>query len=421
MKRRICAALLVVLVSAFSFASGTAQTASTGTSSALMTNYQVTTVGSTNWASSLTAPAGTTTSWLLSYHNMGTTNVGKLIISSSLVANQTLVPGSVMWFDGNFPNGYKLSDTGLFDAGVDVGGVAVGTNGFIRYRTQSVETTPCGITSESAGYFDADGVKSSYKATYATPACIETATAPVAPATATPTATSTDVTAPTTTSHDHTVATATTPTVATSINPQTSATPPLATGGIVTAAATPVDATTAPSTTGTVHEAHALTTVSLTTTEATSPATPAATSTPSPLEAIPSVDTSHADHSTTTTQSTTAIPAVVAQGTPTVATTTADTSAHASHTVAATPTAANSTAQVAGTSTETTAHADHTTTTPAPTAATNQSTEHSGHTIPAAGGNPLWLMSGALALGYIGKLLLLKRKMRAQPVILYWQ
>jgi hypothetical protein len=126
-------------------------------------------------------------------------------------------------------------------------------------------------------------------------------------------------------------------------------------------------------------------------------------------------------HSTTTTQSTTAIPAVVAQGTPTVATTTADTSAHASHTVAATPTAANSTAQVAGTSTETTAHADHTTTTPAPTAATNQSTEHSGHTIPAAGGNPLWLMSGALALGYIGKLLLLKRKMRAQPVILYWQ
>ncbi len=418
MKRRIYAALLVVLVSAFSFASGTAQTAPTGTSSALMTDYQVTTVGSTNWASSLTAPAGTTVSWLLSYHNMGTTNVGKLIISSSLVSNQTLVPGSVMWFDGNFPNGYKLSDTGLFDAGVDVGGVAAGTNGFIRYRTQSVETTPCGITSESAGYFDADGAKSSYKAIYATPACIETATAPVTPTTS-PTTTITDVTEPTATTHDHTVATTTTPTVTTSAIPQTSATPLVATGGTVTTATTPVVATTTSSTTGTVHEAHALTTVSSTTTEAASPATPAATSTPSSQATIATVDTSHADHSTTTTQSATSV--VVAQATPTVTTTTADTSTHASHTVAATPTPATSTTQVAGASTETTAHTDHTTTTPAPGAATNQSTEHSGHTIPAAGGNPIWLMSGALALGYIGKLLLLKRKMRNQPVMMYWQ
>lgn len=420
MKRRICAALLVVLVSVFSFASGTAQTATSGTSSALMTDYQVTTVGSTNWASSLTAPAGTTVSWLLTYHNMGTTNVGKLIISSSLVANQTLVPGSVMWFDGNFPNGYKLSDTGLFDAGVDVGGVAAGTNGFIRYRTQSVETTPCGITSESAGYFDADGVKSSYKATYATPACIETASAAVAPTTTALTTTnSTDVTTSTTTTHDHTTTTAAVPIVATSAIPQTSATPPVATGDTVTTAVTPVAATTTSSTMGTVHEAHDLSTVSSTSTGAASTVTPAATSTTPTQTAVATVETSHTDH-TTTTQSASATP-VVAQANPTVATAVADTSTHASHSVAATPTVATSAAQVAGASTETAAHTDHATTTPAPTAVTNQSAEHSGHTIPATGGNPLWLMSGALAFGYIGKLLLLKRKMRAQSELVYWQ
>ncbi len=417
MKRKICSALLVVLVSAFSFASGSAQTISSGTST-MMTSYQVTTVGSTNWATTLTAPAGTTVSWLLSYHNMGTANVGKLIISSSLVSNQTLVPGSVMWFDGNFPNGYKLSDTGLFDAGVDVGGVAAGTNGFIRYRTQSVEATPCGIKSESAGYFDADGVKSTYKATFSTPACIEpiaSSTVQVPPTTVT-TATATPVATADTTTHDHTTTTDQQTTTTSS-----SASSVTSTSGSVTATATPVTTTaTSSPTTATVHEGHTTSTPASTDIVSSAVVTstnvvPATDSTSLAQTTNESESTVH-DHSVTSPQVTTTAP-VVAQATQVATLTATEASTHTNHDVSTQTAAAT---QVAGASNEPAAHSDHTTTT-SPTVTTSESTEHAGHTIPATGGNPLWLMSGALALGYIGKLLFLKRRMRTQPVMIYWQ
>lgn len=175
MKYKIIASCLVVLVSAFSFAQGDAQVAHTGhsqqTMPGLTTNLQTTTVGSTNWTSEMTVPAGTATSWLLSYKNDTALQIPKVMLRASMPMNHTLVPGSVMLFDSNFPAGFVLPDSGLFNEGIDVGAVNAGINGFIRYRTVLKANTPCGITSTASAYIEANNTSAMHEAWVSTPAC----------------------------------------------------------------------------------------------------------------------------------------------------------------------------------------------------------------------------------------------------------
>lgn len=367
MKRRIVAAVLVVIVSAFSFARGEAvdtvvdHTAHTATT--LTTNFQTTTVGSTAWASTLTAPAGTTVSWLLSYKNETQVAVNKLIVYASIPANQTLVAGSVTWFDGSYPNGYVLSDTGLFNEGVQVGAIAPGVNGFIRYRTQSDATTPCGITSSAKAYFEVDGTNVPYSAAFSTPACVETSTPPV----------------PTT-------AVASTPAV-TTVTDHTTHTP------ATTVVSEPSVATTSPDT------------------ETTSTTTPT----------ITPPSTTSADHTSHVVTDTNADTTTTQTSTTTTAASTATTTNHTTHVGTAAPatsTTSNSTESTSHTehvlaaetdkSTTATSHESHEET--ATNTKTTQSDEHASHTIPATGGNPFWLMTATLAVGYIGSLLYLNRR-----------
>jgi hypothetical protein len=86
--------------------------------------------------------------------------------------NHTIVPGSVTWFDPNFPAGYTLTDTGLFNEGVDIGGVAPGGNGFVRFRTILSQATPCSISSSASAYFEFGASSNKHEAKVSTPACI---------------------------------------------------------------------------------------------------------------------------------------------------------------------------------------------------------------------------------------------------------
>ena len=367
MKRRIIAACLVVIVSAFSFARGeavdtTVDHASHVTSS-LTTNFQTTTVGSTAWASTLTAPAGTTVSWLLSYKNETQVAVNKLIVYASIPANQTLVTGSVSWFDGSYPNGYVLSDTGLFNEGVQVGAIAPGVNGFIRYRTQSDATTPCGISSRANAYFEIDGVNVPYSATFSTPAC-----APTTP----PTTTTTPSTTSPATTPDHTTHTPT-PSPTTSDPVVTTTNPVVATQPTPSSSETPTSSTTVP----VDHTSHTGTDVNANiTTQSSEPTEPDVTE-------HTSVDhTTSASSAPSTVSSSSAVSEQVA---------------HEAHVLASETT-----------TTDSTTHESHTTTATATTE--HQSSEHATHTIPATGGNPFWIMTGTLAVGYIGSLLFLNRR-----------
>jgi uncharacterized repeat protein (TIGR01451 family) len=106
------------------------------TAPALHLEKKVATPGSSEWRDRLTAKAGDTVSWLIDYKNTGTSLMENINIRDQLPAGTQVVPGSVMMFDSNFPNGQQLSDTGLFsDGGVNVGNYAPNGGGFIRFRT----------------------------------------------------------------------------------------------------------------------------------------------------------------------------------------------------------------------------------------------------------------------------------------------
>jgi uncharacterized repeat protein (TIGR01451 family) len=106
----------------------------------LEVSKKVTTPGSTNWQENLDvnmndSASNPTTSWLIEYKNTGSTMITNGVVRDTLPANLKLVPGSVMHFDGNHPQGIAVADNGLFEGGVGVGNIAPNANGFFRFRT----------------------------------------------------------------------------------------------------------------------------------------------------------------------------------------------------------------------------------------------------------------------------------------------
>jgi uncharacterized repeat protein (TIGR01451 family) len=102
----------------------------------LTVNKQVTIPGSADWQKSLTATPGDTISWLLTINNPSkTTDLKSIAVRDQLPAHLKLVPGSVTYFDSKFPAGKVLSDTALFNEGVQTPDFAPQTSVTIRYRT----------------------------------------------------------------------------------------------------------------------------------------------------------------------------------------------------------------------------------------------------------------------------------------------
>jgi len=106
----------------------------------LEVSKKITTPGSTNWQENLDmnlndSKKDTTTSWLIEYKNTGSAMLTNGVVRDTLPAHLKLVPGSVMHFDGNHPQGIAVADKGLFEGGVGIGSVAPGSNGYFRFRT----------------------------------------------------------------------------------------------------------------------------------------------------------------------------------------------------------------------------------------------------------------------------------------------
>jgi uncharacterized repeat protein (TIGR01451 family) len=90
--------------------------------------------------------AGDTVSWIVAYKNESAAQVNNAIIRDQLPAHLTVVPGSVKMYDGNYPTGLALSDTGLFTTGgVNIGSIAGGGgSGYIKYQTTIKTDLSCG-------------------------------------------------------------------------------------------------------------------------------------------------------------------------------------------------------------------------------------------------------------------------------------
>lgn len=119
----------------------------------LTVDKKVTTPGSTQWGENLDLtindPAqAPTTSWLIEYKNNSKVMVTNGVVRDTLPEHLKLVPGSVMHYDGNHPQGISVADNGLFEGGVGVGNIAPnGGNGYFRFRTtvtSPFDTKTCG-------------------------------------------------------------------------------------------------------------------------------------------------------------------------------------------------------------------------------------------------------------------------------------
>lgn len=106
----------------------------------LSVDKKVTTPGSTDWKENLDIKmnetnADPTVSWLIEYKNTSKTMITNGVVRDTLPEHLKLVPGSVIHYDGNHPQGIAVADNGLFAGGVGVGNIAPGSNGYFRFRT----------------------------------------------------------------------------------------------------------------------------------------------------------------------------------------------------------------------------------------------------------------------------------------------
>jgi uncharacterized repeat protein (TIGR01451 family) len=128
---------------------------------------QVAPAGTSSLATSLNAKVGDTDGWLLTATNTSSVTVTNPTIKDAMPAHLKLVPGSVIYYSGTFPNGKQLTDTDLFGAGQNLQDMAPGAVIHIKYRTtvnNDFAATDCNPTVTNNAVISATGVTPIYAA-----------------------------------------------------------------------------------------------------------------------------------------------------------------------------------------------------------------------------------------------------------------
>jgi len=121
-----------------------------------MPNYsiskQVKITGSdASWSESVEAKATDTISWLITFTNIGNTELTNVKVVDNIPANMEVVPGSVKLTNGNYPNGYVYPDSAIQADGrqvnVDIGNYNPGILGYVTFKTtiKDAEALECGM------------------------------------------------------------------------------------------------------------------------------------------------------------------------------------------------------------------------------------------------------------------------------------
>lgn len=113
---------------------------------------QITTPGSTDWKESLNAKPGDTVSWLVTFENVGQTELKNVKVVDEVPAGLTVVPGTVKLVNTNFPTGWAYPDTAIQANGrqinVDIGTYPAGSGAYVTFRTKIADAKDlkCGDT-----------------------------------------------------------------------------------------------------------------------------------------------------------------------------------------------------------------------------------------------------------------------------------
>lgn len=123
-----------------------------------MPNYsiskQVKVTGSEDtWTETVEADPADTISWLITFNNIGNTELKNVKIVDNIPEGLTVVPGSVKLTNGNYPQGYVYPDTAIQADGrqvnVDIGNYNPGILAYVTFRTvyAEAEELECGSVS----------------------------------------------------------------------------------------------------------------------------------------------------------------------------------------------------------------------------------------------------------------------------------
>lgn len=104
-----------------------------------------------DWKESVKAEAGKKVEWRIEFKNLGSTELKQVKVVDQVPAGLTVVPGSVMLYNGNYPNGYTFPNSAIQSNGrqvtVNIGNYNPGNNAFVYFLTQVPENKDlkCGV------------------------------------------------------------------------------------------------------------------------------------------------------------------------------------------------------------------------------------------------------------------------------------
>lgn len=110
--------------------------------SALKVEKKVTIPG-TPWVKENSANMGDTLSYLITFTNMGNTQLTNMIVGDNLPPYVTYVPGSTTLYNTNHPSGIAMPD-GVTTGGIRVGDYNPGSNGYVKFKVTINQGIPYG-------------------------------------------------------------------------------------------------------------------------------------------------------------------------------------------------------------------------------------------------------------------------------------
>ncbi len=116
--------------------------------------------GAADWKKSITAKPGDKVEWTVNFRNIGATQLKNVAMVDEVPAGITVVPSTIVQYDGNFPNGYTHSNTAIQANGrqininqgnhnplaqSDINGGLLSTQVIFATTVDQLSATECGV------------------------------------------------------------------------------------------------------------------------------------------------------------------------------------------------------------------------------------------------------------------------------------
>lgn len=157
---------------------------------------QVRKLGDTNWSTQMSANAGDTVQYMITFKNEGNTVLNHVIVGDNLPPHESYIAGTTMLKNAANPNGLKITNDNVANGGIDVGNYTPGANGFVMFNVKIGTDLSNGCHDlQNVGLVRPQGMNEFFN-TAVVKVCVNTPTPPVTPPVTPPTTPPTTTTLP---------------------------------------------------------------------------------------------------------------------------------------------------------------------------------------------------------------------------------